>query len=732
MKGLERDGMGLPLGGLKTGAAAKAVRSANVYRHTETDGDDIASITASRLVNGLLDTFNAGAGFDRFIADFSGLAFPATTGPTGIVFGDDEAFRFDGADRVHTSGYEEFSITGTPYDDVVRASDRVVFFDGGEGKDRLDLFLGDVVSPVVFDTSSSHQHLTFGGSSITNVEIFGDIITGSGDDVFVLHGDVLEHGVRIDLNGNDGFDRVEADFGDFDNTDPADARGITFANMTVTVLASQTQARFLNMEDVSIAGTRFGDAVLVNTRYGAFAFDAGDGDDLLNIDLSGSDNAIIDLTTAEEQIDFGGFDLSNFERTERITTGGGDDEVRLTSDSLVGNGTGTGGSIISAGLGIDALVMTLAPAHRSASDATTGARYDGFELFYGDSRVGIFAGFETLDITGSNADDFIGGGHDTKDILRGAGGADTLCGYSGNDTIHGGSNVDVARFGGNRDEYLITQVETGVFQVAGIDGIDHLTAIEFARFDDVTVRLRPGSGVKVNFESTDPGSYQSAMDAILDFDGNSLGGDGSWLRIGSADVNGDGDIDQILVNDVIARFATVGTAPDGLVYFNDNGWAGETRVAGIYIDPLVEAGLVERFSDTDSQQRFQNDLQIGNINRLLGADDYDEDGLQDVYLALTDGTAYLRAVMEADGNIRYANYQSEQQVIGFLEANGFGEETFGDWFGAGSAGAQALVTDRVSTAADIAAASGAVTAGLAPGTAFAPGGDAQFQPEFFG
>lgn len=145
-------------------------------------------------------------------------------------------------------------------------------------------------------------------------------------------------------------------------------------------------------------------------------------------------------------------------------------------------------------------------------------------------------------------------------------------------------------------------------------------------------------------------------------------------------MNGDGDVDQLLVNRNIARFATVGTAPDGLVYFNDHGWAGETRVAGICIDPLVAAGIVVAGSGNDSQRRFQNDLAIENINRVLGADDYDNDGLQEVYFALTDGTAYLRAIMEFDGNIRYANYQLQAEVITYLTANGFGPETYAGWF----------------------------------------------------
>ena len=33
-------------------------------------------------------------------------------------------------------------------------------------------------------------------------------------------------------------------------------------------------------------------------------------------------------------------------------------------------------------------------------------------------------------------------------------------------------------------------------------------------------------------------------------------------------------------------------------------------------------------------------------------------------------SSYLRALMHADGNIRYANYQSEEQIREYLTANG--------------------------------------------------------------
>jgi Ca2+-binding RTX toxin-like protein len=334
-------------------------------------------------------------------------------------------------------------------------------------------------------------------------------------------------------------------------------------------------------------------------------------------------------------------------------------------------------------------------------------------------------------------------GLDGDDTINAGAGADVIRAGAGFNVVDGGSNVDTLVISGNAAAYTITQISTGRFEISngvntGLGGsFDDLINVEFVQFDDQTIRLLPGTGVSVNFETANPAVYQTAMNAIRDFDGNALGGNGSWLRIGSADVNGDGDVDQILVNDAIGRFATVGTAPDGLTYFSDFSWAGETRVAGIYIDPLVAAGIVERFGPNDSQRRFQNDLQIENINRVLGADDYDNDGLQEVYFALTDGTAYLRAIMEFDGNIRYANYQSQQEVIDYLAANGFGQETWGAWFTAPSSGEASLMQARVELAeasglgrADLARV--AVTAGDLPLPVHTPAFADPLHAEFFG
>jgi hypothetical protein len=344
----------------------------------------------------------------------------------------------------------------------------------------------------------------------------------------------------------------------------------------------------------------------------------------------------------------------------RNETGGqiiGDLRLAATRDRIVNRGTITG-------------------------NVNLGAGDDVF-----DSRGGVFTG-QTVGIQAG--------------AISAGDGVDWIHAGAGNHSINGGSNVDTVSVSGRRADYTVTQLNTGVFRIVGPDGDDMLSGVEFLQFDDQTLRLRPGTGVSVNFNTADRTVYQSAMNNIRDFDGNALGGNGGWLRIGQADVNGDGDIDQILVNRTIGRFATVGTAPDGLVYFADHGWAGETRVGGIYVDPLVAIGLVQAGSPNDSQRRFQNDLQIENINRVLGANDYNRDGIQEVYFALTDGTAYLRALMHADGNIRYANYQSQQEVIDYLTANGFGQETWGSWFNRPSEGEVNLMQDRI----DMAEASG--------------------------
>lgn len=299
-------------------------------------------------------------------------------------------------------------------------------------------------------------------------------------------------------------------------------------------------------------------------------------------------------------------------------------------------------------------------------------------------------------IIANNDGDYLYGGAG-NDTLTGGSGVDFLSGGPGNNTLNGGSNVDTALYSGSRALYAITQPSMGTFRISGPNTVDTLTNIEYAKFTDQTVRLLPGQGTVVNF-AANPATY---MAPVRDFDGNNLTGQGTqirnpatgvleagapwdgvsgWTLVGTADVNGSGAASHILFNNQIGRWAEVATESDGLTYFNNYSWAGDTRVVGIYIDPLVTSGAVQKGGPFDSQRRFQNDLFISNIKSILGYGGYNHDGYQEVYFSLTDGTAYLHALMWGDGNIQYANYQSETQVKDYLSSEGYGTGTWSNWF----------------------------------------------------
>ena len=168
------------------------------------------------------------------------------------------------------------------------------------------------------------------------------------------------------------------------------------------------------------------------------------------------------------------------------------------------------------------------------------------------------------------------------------------------------------------------------------------------------------------------------LDGIKDFDGNPHANTGpisetakkSYKYQGMIDVNKDGELEAIFTNKLTGRWVTAKIDISLEIDYIGYGSEGSTRVVGIYEDPLVASGDVIAGSAHDSQTRFQNDLYIDNLI-VKNSGDFDGDGDQEVYWKTNDGTAYLRALMHADGNIQYANYQSEEQMTEYLTANGF-------------------------------------------------------------
>jgi hypothetical protein len=172
------------------------------------------------------------------------------------------------------------------------------------------------------------------------------------------------------------------------------------------------------------------------------------------------------------------------------------------------------------------------------------------------------------------------------------------------------------------------------------------------------------------------------LSSIRDFDGNFHAKKGitsdvvkvAYKYQGLFDVNSDGTKEAIYTNKESGRWVTAAVDNStGEIDYGDHGENGTTRIVGIYIDPLVTSGEVEQFGPYDSQRRFQNDLKIDNLIAKTSGD-YDGDGFQEVYWKTNDGTAYLRALMHADGNIQYANYQSKEQMSDYLTSKGFESE----------------------------------------------------------
>ncbi len=171
------------------------------------------------------------------------------------------------------------------------------------------------------------------------------------------------------------------------------------------------------------------------------------------------------------------------------------------------------------------------------------------------------------------------------------------------------------------------------------------------------------------------------LTGIKDYDGNLHGFLGeapsivksSYKYQGKLDVNNDGITEAIYTNKESGRWVTASIdAITGGFHYGKHGQGGTTRIVGIYEDPLVAAGLVEKNSDLDSSHTFINDLKLDNLI-LKTVGDYDGDNFQEVYWSKVDNTAYLRAVMHSDGNIQYANYQNLDQMTDYLTSNGFAD-----------------------------------------------------------
>jgi hypothetical protein len=257
-----------------------------------------------------------------------------------------------------------------------------------------------------------------------------------------------------------------------------------------------------------------------------------------------------------------------------------------------------------------------------------------------------------------------------------------------------GSSWD--RIGNDATSYALTSVEAGRQVRVLVAYSDAKGFSELLTTDPVTVLA--SKTAKDFLDPSTPLDLQPgrtcSLPGLRDYDGILHGGAPEALKNSIAadyrfqglfSLRRDGLKQAVFTNRSSGRWASAAVDPiTRQIDYADHGNGGITRVVGIYDDPLVKEGeqntarpgyllsgekAPERFGPFDSQRRFQNDLLIDNLSARL-AGDFDNDGIQELYWKVNDGTAYLRSLLHDDGNIRYANYQSRDQMTSYLSSNG--------------------------------------------------------------
>ena len=322
------------------------------------------------LYVGLGDTASGGEGHDRlflsFFAHGSALNLDLSSGDAATILA--------GLSGGSYSGFEEYAVFGTLFDDTVRGtagSDRIYdnfgfnTFYGGDGDDFLS---GGFEGSNLYGEGGND--ILYNGAGVDG--LYG----GDGDDTIVYGsslGPLLDPPVAANdiLSGGAGRDGI-----DFGNVAPANGEGVR-VNLAITSSQNINFGRVLITGVENLTGSAFsdnftgdaGDNVLTDTRGGNDRFIGGAGNDTLSVSRSGTGAATTVTLTGGL-----GNDAMSFNGTGRYTDTvvfegqDGDDVVttvgafRSTINAGGGNDTVTvdtlGGSFsLNLGSGTDTLIL---------------------------------------------------------------------------------------------------------------------------------------------------------------------------------------------------------------------------------------------------------------------------------------------------------------------------------------------------------------------------------------
>ncbi|MBE9059207.1 Ig-like domain-containing protein [Sphaerospermopsis sp. LEGE 08334] len=301
---------------------------------TGTDGNDtITGSSEDDTINPLRgqDTVDGGAGNDLLILDYSsndyysGINSSISSNGNGGFNGNYQTGWYF-YDQVSFSNIERFQITGTTVgdsivtgdgndtinsgagDDTIYAGTGINIIDGGDGIDTLtDADFSSATTAITINDSNNPTITVPDGTSVTNIEKFINVSTGSGNDLIsftqrlnntVSTGDgddTINAGLGQDtVDGGAGNDLLILDYSSNDyysgiNSSISSNGNGGFNGNYQTGWYFYDQVSFSNIERFQITGTTVGDSIVtgggndtINGGAGNDTINAGDGNDTIN------------------------------------------------------------------------------------------------------------------------------------------------------------------------------------------------------------------------------------------------------------------------------------------------------------------------------------------------------------------------------------------------------------------------------------------------------------------
>ncbi|HEY9831565.1 MAG TPA: calcium-binding protein [Stenomitos sp.] len=278
--------------------------------------DTLVGGAGNDTLNDTNGTVDGGAGIDTLVADYSqlnnGYGVDGNNGADAIFS------RLSGHPILSYSNIEQFNITGTQYDDVLRGGTGIDTLKGGAGNDTLIDTNGIVDGGTGIDTLvADYSQLNNGAGvdmgfngyssvftridgnpilSYSNIEQFNvtgtqydDVLRGgAGNDTLIggAGNDILNGGAGNDtlidtngtVDGGAGIDTLVADYSQLNNGYGVDV-GNNGANAIFSRLSGNPVLEYSNVEQFKITGTQYDD--VLRGGVGNDALNGGNGNDFL-------------------------------------------------------------------------------------------------------------------------------------------------------------------------------------------------------------------------------------------------------------------------------------------------------------------------------------------------------------------------------------------------------------------------------------------------------------------